>query len=129
MTRDPQTYAVIGAAMEVHCTLGDGFLEAVYQEALALELAAREIPFKREVSVPIFYKGRRLETFYKADFICYDELIVEVKALSEIPGAADGQAINYLKGTGLKRALIVNFGAKALQHKRLVLNFHPEPSQ
>ena len=112
--------------MEVHGTLGEGFLEAVYQEALALEFAARQIPFKREVQVPIYYKGRKLELFYKADFICYEDLLVELKALSELPGAAEAQVINYLKGTGLNRAILLNFGAKSLQHKRLVRDYHLE---
>ena len=126
MNRDPQSYAVIGAAMVVHRQMGAGFFEVVYQEALALEFALRGIPFEREVPVPVFYKGQILKTFYKADFICYGELLIEAKALSELPSSAEGQAINYLKATGLKRALLLNFGAETLQSKRVVLNYHPE---
>jgi len=73
--RDPKTYAIIGAAMEVHRQSGYGFLEAVYQEALALELKQRQIPSRREVELPIFYKKQRLDTSYRADFICYDSVL------------------------------------------------------
>ena len=79
--RDPRIYKIIGAAMEVHCQLGCGFLEAVYQEALALEFRNREIAFKRELKFPVTYKGFRLRTEYRPDFICFDSVIVELKAL------------------------------------------------
>ncbi len=79
--RDPRTYAIIGAAIEVHRQLGCGFLEPACQEALALELAAQSMPYRREVELPVAYKGRRLYKHYRADFICYDSVIVEVKAL------------------------------------------------
>ena len=123
--RDPQTYAIIGAAMEVHRELGPGFLEAVYQDALAIEMAARDIPFVREVDVPVRYKNRVLPSCYRADFICFGEVIVELKALDSLAGTHEAQVINYLKATGLTRALLLNFGAKSLECKRLVLN-HPE---
>jgi len=120
--RDPQTYAIIGAAMEVHRQLGHGFLEAVYQEALALELAEHDIPFQREVPLPISYKGRRLQCSYRADFVCFEEVVVELKAISQLTGADEAQAINELKATGLHRALLINFGAPSLEYKRLVFN-------
>ena len=120
--KDPETYAVIGAAMEVHRTLGHGFLEAVYQDALAREFSLRGLPFRREVELPVLYKGERLNTSYRADFICFDGIIVELKALQTIGGIEESQVINYLKATGIKRGLLLNFGVPTLQYKRLVFN-------
>ena len=121
--RDPETYAVIGAAMEVHREMGCGFLEAPYKDALAIEFALRGIPFRPEVELPVFYKGRRLRSFYRADFICFENLIVEAKAIKELTDVDRAQAINYLKGTGFPRAVLLNFGATSLQFERLVNRF------
>jgi GxxExxY protein len=118
--RDPQTYQIIGAAMEVHRVLGCGFLEAVYREAMRIELSARDIPFRAEVELIVTYKGTPLECKYRADFICFDEIIVEVKAQSGLTGIDRAQAINYLKATGFRRALLLNFGAESLQFERVV---------
>ena len=96
-SKDPQTYAIIGAAMRVHQELGFGFLEAVYQEAFERELQIQKIPYQREVELPVFYRDIKLNTYYKADFICFDTVIVELKALSNISGTEESQVINYLK--------------------------------
>lgn len=119
---DSQTYAIIGAAMNVHRELGCGFLEAVYQEALEQEFQLQKTPYHREMRLPIFYKGKQLNTFYQADFVCFDSIIVELKALRELSGIEESQVINYLKASGLNRALLFNFGAKSLQYKRIVFN-------
>ena len=120
---DPRTYEIIGAAMEVHKVLGHGFLEAVYQEALAIEFEIRGIPFKKEVEIPILFKGRTLDTKYRADFICYDiAVIVELKALSELTSKEDSQVINYLKGTNIEVGLLLNFGTPSLEYRRFALS-------
>ncbi len=114
--RDPQTYAIIGAAMEIHRQLGHGFLEAVYQDAAVIEFSLRNIPFEKEVSLPVRYKDNLLPSHYRADFICFSEIIVEFKALSQLSSVEEAQLLNYLKATGLKRGLLVNFGASSLQY-------------
>jgi GxxExxY protein len=121
MQKDPQSHAIIGAAMEVHRELGFGFLEAVYQCALALEFQQHGIPFKAEVVLPVRYKSKLLTCGYRADFVCFDDFLVETKAIAELTGGDDAQLINELKATGCQRGLLLNFGAPSLQFKRLVL--------
>ena len=118
---DEQTYALIGAAMAVHRELGHGFLEAVYQAALEREFILQDVPFERELRLPVFYRGECIAE-YQADFVCYGKVIVELKALQKLTGVEEAQVINYLKATGFHRGLIFNFGTPSLQYKRLVFN-------
>ncbi|MBS1547914.1 MAG: GxxExxY protein [Bacteroidetes bacterium] len=118
--RDPQTYAIIGAAMNVHTELGKGFLESVYQEALAIEFRTQGIPFEREVKLPVFYKGQVLATSFRVDFICYGEVVVELKAQKAIGGPDEAQVLNYLRASNLGRGLLLNFGETSLKHVRFV---------
>jgi len=106
-----EVYAVVGAAIEVHRELGDGFYEAVYQEAMEMELASRGIPFEAQKSLPIYYKGRRLKKEYIADLVCYDQVVVELKALDKLAKKEESQILNYLKATGLRVGLLINFGS------------------
>ncbi|MCJ7765909.1 MAG: GxxExxY protein [Thiovulaceae bacterium] len=117
-----ESYRVIGACMAVHNELGSGFLEAVYQEALEQELKSREIPYVREQQLQIYYKERPLAKTYQADFICYDEIILELKTLVGLESGHQAQLINYLKATDLRLGLLVNFGQTSLESKRVVNN-------
>lgn len=122
MARVEQTYAIVGAAMAVHGELGAGFLESVYQDDLEIELTQRQIPFRREATLQVFYRGRSLPSRYRADFLCYEQIVVELK-VSRGTGDADmAQVLHYLKSTGLKRGLLLNFGRESLQFRRFVLN-------
>ena len=118
--RDKRTYAIIGAAIEVHKELGCGFLEAVYQEALEREFRMQKIPFKSQPVVKIFYKGKSLAKTYQPDFLCFDEVIIEIKALGALSGTEEAQLINYLKAADLSVGLLINFGARSLEYKRLI---------
>ena len=115
-----EVYQITGAAMEVHSKLGCGFLEAVYQEALELEFQFRKIPYRREARLDIYYKDILLKKYYEADFICYDKIIVELKALSGLTSEHESQLLNYLKATNLRVGLLINFGKQSLEYKRMV---------
>ena len=118
---DEESYKVIGAAMKVHSELGCGFLEAVYQEALEIEFQNQSIPYKREKALPVYYRGKELQTYYRADFVCYDNIIVELKAIKTLSDVEKAQVLNYLKASKLKKALLINFGDTHLVFKRFVL--------
>jgi len=116
-----ETYAIIGAAMEVHKQLGAGFLEAVYQETLALEFGLRNLPFVEQRPVEIVYKGQTLHQRYIPDFVVYEHIIVEIKAIKQIGPNEEAQLLNYLKATGLRVGLLLNFGAPSLEWDRKIL--------
>ncbi len=106
-----QVYAIVGAAIEIHRELGEGFLESVYQEAMEIELNYRNIPFRSQKPLPIFYKGRQLAKEFVADLVCYGQVVVELKALDRLTGKERSQILNYLKATGLRVGLLMNFGS------------------
>jgi len=116
-----EVYAIIGAAIEVHRVLGPGFLEAVYQEALEIESEARGLPHESQKKIRICYKEHLLAKEYTADMVYYDQVIVELKALDNLTGREEAQILNYLKATGMKVGLLINFGSTGrLEWKRFV---------
>ena len=118
--KDQKTYKIIGAAMEVPMGLGCGFLEVVYHEALVREFQEQDIPFKSQPIVNIQYKGKSLNKTYVPDFICFDDVIVEIKALKNLTGLEESQMINYLKASKIEIGLLLNFGSKSLEYNRFV---------
>jgi len=115
-------YAIVGAAIEVHRVLGQGFFEPVYQEALEIESNIRALPFESQKVIQIHYKEQLLKKEYIADLVYYNRIIVELKALDELTTREDGQLLNYLKATGFKVGLLINFGSRGrLEWKRFVL--------
>ena len=116
-----EVFAIVGAAIEVHRELGPGFLEAVYQEALEMEMRDRNIPFEAQKPLRISYKGKMLNKEYFADLVCYSQIIVELKALNRLSGNEEMQILNYLKVTGLKVGVLINFGSHGkLEWKRFI---------
>ena len=113
------SYKIIGAAMEVHRTLGPEFWEIVYSQALARELTSRQISFQREVWVPVAYKGKEI-SLYRADFVVEGRILLELKARSDLSGAHLGQALHYLTGKDLRLAIVLNFGSSSLQFTRVI---------
>jgi GxxExxY protein len=119
---EEETFAIRGAVFEVYRELGCGFLEAVYQECLEKELKAKGIPFLSQPELALNYKGQRLQQTYKPDLICYDQIILELKAVKDISPEHKAQVINYLKATNLKLGLLINFGSHPkAQIERFVL--------
>lgn len=116
-----ECYKIIGCAMEVHKELGNGFLEAVYQEALEIEFESRNIPYNREEELSIYYKGQQLKKKYFADFICFEGIVIELKAVSEIRKEHYKQIFNYLNATESRLDLLINFGTESLEYKRIIV--------
>ncbi|WP_220386997.1 GxxExxY protein [Fibrobacter intestinalis] len=119
MLYEEETGKILKACMNVFNELGNGFLEPVYQEALAIEFGLMDIPFEKEKKLNIVYKGRVLNKEYYADFVCYNKIIVELKCVSSLINAHKGQVINYLKATKNKVGLLINFGGSSLKWERL----------
>ena len=117
-----ESYAIVGAAMQVHSTLGCGFVEKVYQEALEIEFTKRGIPFEREKRLLIEYKGQILKSDFYVDFLCFDKIVVELKAVIEVANEHKSQVINYLKAGYFRLGYLLNFGQQNLYYERL---FHP----
>ncbi|UFH35740.1 GxxExxY protein [Flavobacterium acetivorans] len=115
-----ESFKIIGACMKVHRSLGAGFLEAVYEEALEKEFQVQEIPFKKQVKLELYYDNQKLNKHYRADFICYDAIVLEIKAVSHIPDVFYAQLKNYLKCTKMELGMLVNFGTTSLIYKRII---------
>lgn len=115
-----ESFEIIGICMEVHNNLGSGFSEIVYKDALELEFRDRGVKFEREKKYEVNYKGTILPHHFYADFVIMDKIILELKAISTLPRVADAQCLNYLKVSGNRLALLVNFGENLLSHKRIV---------
>jgi GxxExxY protein len=121
--RDPRTYALIGAGMEVHNVLGGGFGEGVCGAGFAIELQLRKIPFMTQVTFPILYKGHKLPAHYRADFVCFGSVVVELKVLGCKTGELEqAQMLNYLRASGKTVGLLLNFGLPSLEHRRFVMS-------
>jgi len=115
-----ESYKIIGACMKVHSELGSGFLESVYQEALEIQLKDDNVPFLSQTPIDIYYRAVKLNKKFFADFFCFDDIIVEIKAASKLLPEHDAQLINYLKATNVRLGLLINFGESSLTHKRLL---------
>ena len=120
LINEEERYAGIGACMQVHKSLGNGFLESVYQEPLARELVNRNIPFLTKPKVEVFYEGQKLNKFFVADFVCFEHIVLELKATAILTESMIAQTINYLKATRMELGLLVNFEEKSLRWKGFV---------
>ncbi len=122
LLHEKETFGILGACFEVYKEKGCGFLEGVYQECLEIEFALRGVPARALVPLPLTYKGRPLKKCYEADFVCFDLVLVELKAVSKLTDEHRAQIQNYLHATGLRVGLLVNFGHYPLvEHERFVL--------
>ena len=117
---EKRSYQIIGVCMEVHKNLGNGFLESVYQEVLENEFNKHNIPFQKQKKLELFYKDAKLKKYFIADFICFDKILVEIKAATFLHESSKQQVINYLKATDYKLGLLINFGGSSLQWKRFI---------
>lgn len=117
---EKETYNIIGACMEVHRKLGNGFLESVYQEALEREFVKQNIPFSKQHKLNVYMDGEPLKKYFRVDFLCYNSIILEIKAISYLNTDFTKQTINYLNASGLKIGLLINFGEKSLKWKRFI---------
>lgn len=117
---DPRTFRIIGAAMEVHRVLGTGYLETCFRDALHIEFGIRRIPFVAEAPCVVSYKGWPLRGTLHVDFICFDSVLVEVKARSAASPADHAQLLNYLAATGCELGLLLNFGQPSLEYRRFI---------
>jgi len=115
-----ESYKIVGACMEVHKKLGSGFLESVYAEALTLEFKKADIPYEREKKLPVYYEDQPLKKYFKADFVCYNSIIIELKATKYLVEANQQQTLNNIKATKFKLGLLINFGTPSLTYKRIV---------
>ena len=115
-----ESFKIIGACMKVHRSLGAGFLEAVYEEALEKEFLIQNIPFKRQLKLELYYENEKLKKQYRADFVCYDAIILEIKSVSHIPNTFYAQLKNYLKCTKMELGMLINFGMPSLFYKRII---------
>lgn len=115
-----KSYSLIGICMNIHSVMGHGFLEAVYCEILEKELIKNKIPYEREVKLDLYFNGELLNKKYKADFICFDEIVLEIKSTSFLHENFSKQTLNYLKATNKKLGLLINFGEKSLKYKRII---------
>ena len=115
-----ESFKIIGACMKVHSSLGAGFLEAVYEEAMENEFQIQKIPFKKQVKLELYYDNQKLKKYYRADFVCYDTIILEIKAVKQMPVAFNAQLQNYLKCTKMELGMLINFGTPSLTYKRIL---------
>lgn len=125
-TRDPQTYAIIGACMEIHKILGPGFTESVYHEAAKIEFPLHNVPFIHEALLAVYYRDIKLPTVFRTDFMCFEDVIVEFKAIPKLGDGEMKQMINELAASRKHRGLLINFGASRLEYKRVVFGTQPQ---